>query len=407
MTVKIGLLGLGTVGSGLVTILSEQAAKFQSQLGQSVSVKSALVHNLDKKRPGVPGTITLTDQVDDILTDPDIQIIVEVAGGIEPTDQWLKKALENGKAVVTANKDLIASKGQELIALAEEKQLPLRYEAAVAGGIPILTNLDNYYFSDQITGLAGIVNGTTNYILSQMANKGLAYETALKQAQELGFAESDPTNDVAGIDAAYKAIILARTVYGLDLTLEDFHIEGIEAITPFDIEALDQLKMTTKLLFEIRELDDRHYQVQVAPAALSKSNLLASIENETNAIAIESKNLGTSLFAGPGAGGRATAQAVLADIVAIIQGQKQALPSIQKDYQLKQPAKQAHVFVLAGTGNNFEKSDLVEEGSSFQAKDGRYYEAILTSALTAKQYSNFKAELSQKASLVKEFTCYS
>ena len=214
---QIGILGFGTVGSGVLRILKHHEPKLNQVTGVSLRVKKVLVRDIDKKRGAIAEGIELTLDVDEIINDPEIDIVVEVMGSIDEAKNYIKKALKAGKHVVTANKDLIALHGNELVALAKENQCDLYYEASVAGGIPILRTIVDSLASDDIQKVFGIVNGTTNFILSKMTSEGKTYEAALKEAQELGFAESDPTNDVDGIDAARKMVILTRLAFGMNV----------------------------------------------------------------------------------------------------------------------------------------------------------------------------------------------
>lgn len=345
MTIHVGLIGLGTVGQGLLTLLDRNKDYIQNKLGEAIQVDQILVRNLEKKRDNLPKNVLLTDSFNDFTKNSNLDIIIEVAGGIHPAKEWLQWALENGRSVITANKDLIASHGSELIALAKQEKVGLAYEAAVAGGIPIIANLTDYYATDQIHSLAGIVNGTTNYMLSQMSQKGWDYEQALTKAQELGFAEADPKNDVEGIDAAYKAIILARLVFGLDLSLADFPIEGITAVHPTDLATVEQLNGKIKLIFAINQTQNG-VSVSVRPHFLHQDNLLASVENENNAILINSQSLNNSLLFGPGAGALPTAQAVLADVLTTAERRfYPALPR-QGEWQFQHETTQSHLFLL-------------------------------------------------------------
>ncbi|MGQ2226227.1 homoserine dehydrogenase [Fructobacillus fructosus] len=345
MTIHVGLIGLGTVGQGLLTLLDRNKDYIQNKLGEAIQVDQILVRNLEKKRDNLPKNVLLTDSFNDFTKNSNLDIIIEVAGGIHPAKEWLQWALENGRSVVTANKELIASHGSELIALAKQEKVGLAYEAAVAGGIPIITNLTDYYATDQIHSLAGIVNGTTNYMLSQMSQKGWDYEQALTKAQELGFAEADPKNDVEGIDAAYKAIILARLVFGLDLSLADFPIEGITAVHPTDLATAKQLNGKIKLIFAINQTKNG-VSVSVRPHFLHQDNLLASVENENNAILINSQSLNNSMLFGPGAGALPTAQAVLADLLTTAERRfYPALPR-QGEWKFQHETAQSHLFLL-------------------------------------------------------------
>ncbi|WP_312695725.1 homoserine dehydrogenase, partial [Leuconostoc pseudomesenteroides] len=256
MELGIGLFGLGTVGTGVVKILQQNAHQITERTGANLVVRHAVVHNLNKQRAGFVQNFPITDQPSDILNNPDIQIVVEVMGGISEAYDIIKQAIAAKKHVVTANKDLIASHGQELANLANENGVDLYYEAAVAGGIPILRTLATSFTADEITRVAGIINGTSNFILTQMASNGLTYENALALAQEKGFAEADPTNDVAGFDAAYKLIILSNFAFGVQPVLGDVSISGITNLTDLDIEDAQSFGYGIKLLGVAQRVGD-------------------------------------------------------------------------------------------------------------------------------------------------------
>lgn len=246
--VSIGLLGLGTVGSGVVQLIQNHQEELQHQVGCEVRVKSILVRNTDKERDIQIGQTFLTSNPDDILQDPDIDLVVEVIGGIEEAREHMIKAIQSGKHVVTANKDLIALHGPELLEAAAQNQVDLFYEASVGGGIPILRGLSEGLVSDRLKKVMGIVNGTTNYILTKMDEEGQSYEAALKKAQELGFAEADPTADVEGLDAARKMAILARLAFSTNVSLDDVEVEGISNLSLQDLHYGQKLGYTMKLI---------------------------------------------------------------------------------------------------------------------------------------------------------------
>lgn len=313
MTIKIALLGLGTVGSGILDIIKNDNGKIEQTSGQKIVVKKALVRNKEKYQKFAHSVNIITD-FNDILSDPEIGIVAELMGGLHPAKEYISEALRAGKNVVTANKDLMAAFGTELIKLAQDNRCDLMYDASVAGGIPILRTLSDSYVGDHILEIQGIVNGTTNYILSQMNKKGLSYETALKHAQELGFAEADPTNDVTGKDAAYKMILLCQFAFGAHVKITDFNVEGIDHLQDFDLQQAKELGYPIKLIGIAKKVADKLF-VEVAPCLLLADSLMANIENEINALQIKSRNLGTALLTGPGAGSLATANSVMNDIV--------------------------------------------------------------------------------------------
>ena len=314
MAIKIALLGLGTVGSGVLKIIKNNQKKIKQTSGEEIVIKKALVRNL-KKHQNVAKEVELTTNYDDILHDAEIKIVVELMGGLHPAKEYISEALNAGKNVVTANKGLMATFGSELIALAAKNKCDLMYDASVAGGIPILRTLSTSYASDKISEIQGIINGTTNYILSQMGEKGLSYDEALKSAQELGFAEADPTNDVTGKDAAYKIVILSKFAFGTKISINDFTIEGINHLQKFDIEQAQTMGYVIKLIGIAKNIAGKLF-VEVAPCLLLNNAIMSHIKNEINALQIKSQSLGTAIFTGPGAGSLATANSVMSDVIA-------------------------------------------------------------------------------------------
>ncbi|MDR7002702.1 homoserine dehydrogenase [Neobacillus niacini] len=315
--ISIGLLGLGTVGSGVVKIIKNHQDKLMHQVGCPVEIKKILVNDLHKTRSTEINTQVLTNNPDDILQDPEIDVVIEVMGGVEGTKKYLQSALQSGKHVVTANKDLMALHGSELLKLASENGCDLFYEASVAGGIPILRGLVDGLASDRITQLMGIVNGTTNFILTKMSSEGLAYEDVLKEAQELGFAEADPTSDVEGLDAARKMTILATLGFSMHIDLEDVKVSGITQITEEDLSYGKQMGYTMKLIGNAHREGEK-VEVSVQPTFLSNNHPLASVQNEYNAVYVYGEAVGETMFYGPGAGSLPTATAVVSDLVGVI-----------------------------------------------------------------------------------------
>ncbi|EHE59300.1 homoserine dehydrogenase family protein [Streptococcus pneumoniae 5185-06] len=255
--------------------------------------------------------------VDDILSDHDITIVVELMGRIEPAKTFITRALEAGKHVVTANKDLLAVHGAELLEIAQANKVALYYEAAVAGGIPILRTLANSLASDKITRVLGVVNGTSNFMVTKMVEEGWSYDDALAEAQRLGFAESDPTNDVDGIDAAYKMVILSQFAFGMKIAFDDVAHKGIRNITPEDVAVAQELGYVVKLVGSIEETSSG-IAAEVTPTFLPKAHPLASVNGVMNAVFVESIGIGESMYYGPGAGQKPTATSVVADIVRIV-----------------------------------------------------------------------------------------
>jgi homoserine dehydrogenase len=315
--ISIGLLGLGTVGSGVVKIIENHQDKLIHQIGCPVEIKKVLVQDLHKTRAVEVDSSLLTSNPDEILNDPEIDVVIEVMGGTSETKPYLLSALRQGKHVVTANKDLMALHGSELLKVASEHGCDLFYEASVAGGIPILRGLVDGLASDRITQLMGIVNGTTNFILTKMSQEGLPYEVALKEAQELGFAEADPTSDVEGLDAARKMTILATLGFSMHIDLDDVKVCGISNITEEDLHYGKQLGYTMKLIGNAHREGEK-VEVSVQPTFLSNNHPLASVQNEYNAVYVYGEAVGETMFYGPGAGSLPTATAVVSDLVGVI-----------------------------------------------------------------------------------------
>jgi homoserine dehydrogenase len=315
--ITIGLLGLGTVGCGVVKIIKKNQDKLIHQVGCPVVIKKVLVKDLHKNRPVEVDTKLLTSNANEILYDEEIDVVIEVMGGLQDTKDYLITALRQGKHVVTANKDLMALHGSELLTVASEHGCDLFYEASVAGGIPILRGLVDGLASDRIKQLMGIVNGTTNYILTKMSEEGRTYEEVLKEAQELGFAESDPTSDVEGLDAARKMTILATLGFSMHIDLEDVQVSGISKVTDEDLRYGKQLGYTMKLIGYAHREGEK-VEVSVAPTFLSNNHPLASVQNEYNAVYVYGESVGETMFYGPGAGSLPTATAIVSDLVAVI-----------------------------------------------------------------------------------------
>ncbi|MFW3538269.1 homoserine dehydrogenase [Vagococcus fluvialis] len=314
---NVGLLGLGTVGSGVPLLIKENQKKIEDITGTRINIKTAFVRNIESKQTIADKfNLNLTTSFTDILEDEEIQVIVEVMGGTTLAKEYIISALKNKKHVVTANKDLIAIHGLELVEIAKENNCFLYYEASVAGGIPILRTISNSMSADEITSISGIVNGTTNFILTQMSQKGLSYDEALQEATRLGYAESDPTNDVEGIDAAYKMVILTRFSFGMDIDPLKIERKGITTVSADDIKTADSLGYSIKLLGFSEKIKEGIH-VEVSPVLVPKTHPLSTVENEMNAIFINSFGVGESMYYGPGAGAKPTATSVVSDLITI------------------------------------------------------------------------------------------
>ena len=314
--IKVGIIGVGTVGTSVANILKENADVISARAGRNIIVKSGVVKNLNKDR-GLD--ITLTDNVDDILNDKEIDIVVELMGGVEEPFKVVKRALEAGKAVVTANKALLAYHRYELQDIAKDQAF--EFEASVAGGIPIINALRDGLSANHIESIMGIMNGTCNYMMTKMTNEGVAYDAILKESQELGYAEADPSFDVGGYDAAHKLLILASIAYGIDAKPEDILIEGIENVTQDDIAFAKEFGYAIKLL-GIAKKDKNEVELRVHACLIKQEEMIAKIDGVMNGISVVGDKVGETLYYGPGAGGDATASAVVANIIDIARSGK-------------------------------------------------------------------------------------
>lgn len=311
--IKIGLLGLGTVGTGVYKLIRMRSDVMEQTAGAQLEIKKILVHNKNKKREGVDETL-LTDNWQEILEDEEIQIVIEVIGGIQPAKTMIMEALRAGKNVVSANKDLIAEEGRELFDAARENGKDFLFEAAVAGAIPIIRPLKQCLAANEISDVLGIVNGTTNYILTKMFEEGMEFGDALRQAQELGYAEADPTADVEGLDAGRKAAIMASIAFHSRVVFSDVYTEGITKITASDIAYAKEFDSVIKLLGVARNAGDG-IEVGVYPVMLSKDHPLASVRESFNAVFIHGDAADDAMFYGRGAGEMPTASAVVGDVI--------------------------------------------------------------------------------------------
>ena len=319
MSVKIALLGFGTVASGVPFLLKENGDKIFQAAQSEIEVAKVLVKDEEEKARLLAAghDYNFVTNVDEIIEDKDIAIVVELMGRIEPAKTFITRALQAGKHVVTANKDLLAVHGAELIAIAKEHGVALYYEAAVAGGIPILRTLVNSLAADKVTRVLGVVNGTSNFMMTKMVEEGWTYEDALAKAQELGYAESDPTNDVDGIDAAYKMVILSQFAFGMNVQFDQVGHKGIRNITPEDVAVAQSLGYVIKLVGSIEETPSG-LSAEATPTFLPKAHPLAGVNGVMNAVYVESIGIGESMYYGPGAGQKPTATSVVADIIRIV-----------------------------------------------------------------------------------------
>lgn len=314
--IVIGILGSGTVGSGVVEVLRENMGDIVQRIGRDISIKTVLVRDLSKKRSNLDG-IKLTDKAEDILNDPEINIVVELMGGLNPALDYMLAAMEQGKHVITANKDVVAQFGEKLFAMAEKHHVEFKFEASVGGGIPIITPLKQCLTANKISLIMGIVNGTTNYMLTKMAENGSDYDEVLKEAQAKGYAEANPAADVEGLDAARKAAILGSIAFNTRVKLEDVSVEGITGIKAADIAYATELGYVIKLLAVAKDYGDQGVNVRVHPVFLPSSHPLATVKDVFNAIFLRGNAIGDAMFYGQGAGSLPTASAVVADIIAV------------------------------------------------------------------------------------------
>ena len=314
--IKVAIVGVGTVGTSVVQILQDNADVISARAGVNIEVKRGVVKNLSKDR-GLD--ITLSDNVDDIINDDEIDIVVELMGGVEDAFEVVKKALKAKKAVVTANKALLAYHRYELQEIAND--IAFEYEASVAGGIPIINALRDGLSANHIESIMGIMNGTCNYMMTKMSDEGVAYDKILKEAQDLGYAEADPTFDVGGYDAAHKLLILASIAYGIDAKPEDILIEGIENVSQDDISFAKEFGYAIKLL-GIAKKDANEVELRVHACLISQDEMIAKIDGVMNGISVVGDKVGETLYYGAGAGGDATASAVVANIIDIARSGK-------------------------------------------------------------------------------------
>ena len=312
--INVGLLGIGTVGGGTYTVLERNADEIARRAGRPIQISVVADKNLDLAKKMTGGRCRLTDDANAVVTDPDIDIVVELIGGDGIDKTLVLKAIENGKHVVTANKALLAKHGNEIFAAAQRKGVTVAFEAAVAGGIPIIKALREGLTANRIEWIAGIINGTTNFILSEMRSKGLPFATVLAEAQRLGYAEADPTFDVEGIDAAHKATIMSAIAFGNSMKFNEAYVEGISKLDSTDITYAEQLGYRIKLLGITRRTPEG-VELRVHPTLIPAKRLIANVEGAMNAVLVKGDAVGATLYYGKGAGAEPTASAVIADLV--------------------------------------------------------------------------------------------
>ncbi|MBC3830554.1 homoserine dehydrogenase [Undibacterium amnicola] len=314
--IKVGLLGLGTVGSGTFNVLKRNQEEIMRRAGRAIEITMVAVRNVERAQEIVKGEVEIVTDGNLVVNHPDIDIVVELIGGNDIAKDLVLKAIANGKHVVTANKALIAKHGNEVFKAAQDKGVMVAFEAAVAGGIPIIKALREGLTANRIQWIAGIINGTTNFILSEMRDKGLDFATVLKQAQALGYAEADPTFDIEGIDAAHKLTIMASIAFGIPTQFDKAYIEGITKLEATDIEYAEQLGYRIKLL-GISKRSEAGIELRVHPTLIPEKRLIANVEGAMNAVLVQGDAVGATLYYGKGAGSEPTASSVIADVVDI------------------------------------------------------------------------------------------
>ncbi|MCF6139622.1 homoserine dehydrogenase [Pseudalkalibacillus berkeleyi] len=386
-SISVGILGLGTVGSGVVKVIENHQDKLFHQIGCPVEIKKALVKEVNKTRDVEVDLSLLTQNPNDVLLDPEIDIVVEVMGSVEETRGYLVQALEQKKHVVTANKDLMAVHGPELLSIAEKNQCDLFYEASVAGGIPILRGLKDGLASDRITKIMGIVNGTTNFILTKMSKEGRSYDDVLSEAQQLGFAEADPTADVGGLDSARKMAILSTLGFSMNIDLDDVQVEGITEVTEEDLQYAEQFGYTMKLIGNAHRQGTK-VEVNVEPTLLVNTHPLSSVDDEYNAVYVYGEAVGETMFYGPGAGSLPTATAVVSDMVGVmrnmrlgVNGNSSVIPEFPKQLKGKEEIYSKHFLRL----HVEDEVGVLSSITSTFSKNGASFEKVLQNPLPSEK----------------------
>ncbi|HUX91086.1 MAG TPA: homoserine dehydrogenase [Gallionellaceae bacterium] len=311
---NVGLLGSGTVGGGTFTVLARNAEEISRRAGRPINITVVADKNIELAKSVTKGVCRVTDDAFSVVNDPEVDIVIELIGGTGVAKELVLKAIHNGKHVVTANKALLAVHGNEIFTAAQQMRVMVAFEAAVAGGIPIIKAVREGLAANRIEWIAGIINGTTNFILSEMRDKGLSFDTVLKEAQRLGYAESDPTFDIEGVDAAHKITILAAIAFGIPMQFDKAYIEGISKLDATDIKYAEQLGYRIKLL-GITKRTGEGVELRVHPTLIPTKRLIANVEGAMNAVVVQGDAVGATLYYGKGAGAEPTASAVIADLV--------------------------------------------------------------------------------------------
>ena len=314
--IKVGLLGIGTVGSGVYNVLNRNQSVIKARAGRGIEIAVVADRDVERARSLVDASTEVVADAFELVQRPDIDIVIELIGGYTVAKDLVMQAIENGKHVVTANKALLAVHGTEIFAAAQRKGVMVAFEAAVAGGIPIIKALREGLTANRIEWIAGIINGTTNFILSEMRDKGLDFDVVLKEAQRLGYAEADPTFDIEGVDAAHKATLMSAIAFGIPVQFDKAHVEGITQLSAADIKYAEQLGYRIKLL-GITKRAEKGIELRVHPSLVPSKRLIANVEGAMNAVVVQGDAVGTTLYYGKGAGSEPTASAVIADLVDI------------------------------------------------------------------------------------------
>ena len=312
--INVGLLGIGTVGGGTFTVLARNEAEITRRAGRPIRISVVADKDTSLAKTVTQGKVRVTDDAFAVINDPEVDIVIELIGGCGVAKELVLKAIENGKHVVTANKALLANHGNEIFAAAQKKGVMVAFEAAVAGGIPIIKAVREGLSANRIEWIAGIINGTTNFILSEMRDKGLPFDVVLKEAQRLGYAEADPTFDIEGVDAAHKITILSAIAFGIPVQFDKAHVEGISKLEAEDIKYAEQLGYRIKLL-GITKRKENGIELRVHPTLIPARRLIANVEGAMNAVLVQGDAVGSTLYYGKGAGAEPTASAVIADLV--------------------------------------------------------------------------------------------
>ena len=341
---NVGLLGIGTVGGGTYTVLTRNAAEITRRTGVAINVVQVADKNIEHAKTVTGGKVDVTDDAFAVVSNPNVDVVVELIGGYTLSKQLVLSAIENGKHVVTANKALLALHGNEIFAAAQAANVIVAFEAAVAGGIPIIKALREGLGANKIEWVAGIINGTTNFILTEMREKGLRYEDVIAEAQRLGYAEADPTFDVEGIDAAHKLTIMSAIAFGMPMKFEEAYTEGITKLEQIDIKYAEELGYRVKLL-GIAKRTDKGVELRVHPTLISEKRLIANVNGAMNAVVVKGDAVGPTLYYGAGAGAEPTASAVVADLMDVAR-LSSATPEQRVPYLAFQPNSVADLPVL-------------------------------------------------------------